>query len=223
MAIQNEIQTTGTTAVSATRSLTREQVDLIKRTCAKEATDDELSLFIAYCNNKGVNPLSKEIYFTKYNGQVNFLVSYHFMLAKVQETGLFEGMTLPLFCGEDGNWKELWTTKTLPVACKVGIFRKGYREAVYSIRYMEETQQSNPQWKKQPLQMLRKATIADALRLTFDDILRGMYTIDEMPTAQFEPTLSPAAPRPTTPWNNKQPLVGEDKDCLSVEESQGTD
>jgi phage recombination protein Bet len=170
---------------SGTPKLTRDQIELIKRTCAKDATDDELQMFIAFCNSKGTNPLAKEIYFSKFGEQVNFFTSYHFMLAKVQESGLYEGMTTALFCGENGEWKEIWLEKAPPKACKVGVYRKGYREAVYSIRYFEEAKSSSPksQWPKQPVQMLKKTTIADALRLAFDDILRGMYIADEMPLA----------------------------------------
>lgn len=210
----NELQPVEQHAIAAPGAiaLTREQVELVKRTCAKDATDDELNLFLSYCKAKGTNPLAKEIYFSKYNGQVNFLTSYHFLLAKVQETGQFEGMTQALFCGEDGVWKELWTGKELPYACKIGVYRKGYREPVYSIRYMSEVYKGTVspnkpnQWNNQPLQMLKKCTISDALRLACDDILRGMYIIDEMPTAY------PAEPEP-----QQKPVVIQPLPDISLE------
>ena len=49
-----------------------EQLDLVKRTVAQGATNDELKLFLYDCERQGVHPLDKLIHFTKYPVHVTF-------------------------------------------------------------------------------------------------------------------------------------------------------
>lgn len=179
--------------------ISKEQIELVKRTVAQNATDDELQMFLSYCKAQNVSPLSKQIHFLKFGNTVNFVSSYHHMLGKVQSSGMYEGMTTALYCDESGKWSEIWTSQQPPLACKIGVYRHGYRDAQYTIKYYAEVAQNTSNWKRQPLQMLRKCAIADALRLAFDDILQGIYIQEEMPeTAPHQNNVS--SPKMSENW-----------------------
>src|SRR5262245_59394592 len=82
-------------------AVTRDDVDLIKRTVAAGATDAELKLFLHDCARRGVHPLDKLLHFTKRNGKYTPVVSIDYMRSQAAETGDMAGSQDPVFTYDD--------------------------------------------------------------------------------------------------------------------------
>lgn len=178
--------------------LTPEQIELLKKTVAKNATDDEFALFIELCNHTGLNPFARQIYCLE--RRTKNQATQQWERAMVTQVGIdgfrliadrsekYRGQTPPLYADAAGNWREVWIDKAKPpLACKVGVVKEGFSEPLYAIalydEYVQRTAQGSPNamWKGKPTVMLAKCAEAMALRKAFPQELSGLYTEDELP------------------------------------------
>ena len=178
--------------------LTRTQIELIKRTVARGASDDELRLFVQVCKGANLNPFLRQVHLvprwdSKLGQEVRTIqVGIDGFRAVAESSGAYAGNDDPIFDGEHEipytkyeNKKPVDAKLTVPGKATVTVFKmlEGQRYGFTATARWEEYypgQKMGFQWHIRPYLMLGKCSEALALRKAFPKLLSGMYAQEEM-------------------------------------------
>lgn len=170
----------------------RDQIELIKRTICKGATDDQLKLFEHVCNKTGLDPFMKQIYGIMRNSkdagpQMTIQTSIDGLRLIADRTGDY----LP----SDKENEFIYDKEGNVLSAKVYIkkFRKGEWHEIVATAIMSEykpkpyfNNKPNEFWEGKPHIMLAKCAEALALRKAFPAEMSGVYIKEELDQANFD-------------------------------------
>lgn len=194
-----DIVLSGTNAMALPETWFRGQIDTLKELIAKDCSDPELDLFAKICKMRGLNPFSRQIYAVKMQGKMSIQVGIDGLRLIALRSGEYEGQTPVQWCGKDNAWVDAWFSEEPPAAARVGVYRKGFREALWGVATFESYKSTykkgnetklTPMWVRMPDVMLAKCAEALALRKAFPQETEGLYTPEEMDQAS-NPTPDP--------------------------------
>lgn len=192
------------------QELSQEKINLIRRMCAKDATDEEFMLFLEICSAYNLNPLLREIWFVKFKGrEPSIFTSRDGYLKIAHASGKLDGIESRVI--EDSNGKPLKATCT--------VWRKDMSHPFTSeVKFNEHYNPNSDAWRKYPSAMLIKVAEVFALRRAF--AISGLVTREEYPTEDAESVkVEPVKDFQTMSVSMPEPVVV----CTTVTGSNGGD
>lgn len=179
--------------------LTPQQLQIIKANVAKNATDDELKWFLYQASALNLNPLTKEIWFIKYQGgDCIIITSRDGFLKKAAENPEFVGVQSMEVREKDDFKMGVDETGTMQVfrhvwqgadrgnivgawACVT--YKDGSRDWNY-VNFKEYATERNPVWKSNPTAMIKKCAESPLLRKAGK--MNGVYLPEEIEKDQVD-------------------------------------
>lgn len=152
-----------------------------------------VAAFLQHCARTGLDPIARQIYSIarKSKGQLKWQIQISIDGARLvaERSGQYEGQTTPEFTADGMAWTQVWLSSEPPKAARVGVYRRGFRDALYAVAlwdaYVQRTYNGDvtEMWKKMGPLMLAKCAEMLALRKAFPQDLSGLYSSEEMAQA----------------------------------------
>ncbi len=160
------------------------QVELIKNSICKGASNEELQFFIYACQRTGLDPFARQIYSVPRGGQRTIQTSVDGFRLIADRSGKYAPGKEPTFVyDKNGNLES--ATAFVMKQTRDGTWHEISANAHYS-----EYNAMTPLWKKMPRAMLSKCAECLALRKAFPAEMSGIYGQEEMDQAN-KPDVNP--------------------------------
>jgi hypothetical protein len=175
---------------------------------------DEFRWIYEQCRARGINPFGNHVFHKKQwnddtrQPEILLLLKLDGFRAAADDTGLFRGTLGPYWCGEDGQWSDVWLSSEFPYAARVGVKREGFPEPIWrTAKWSEFAQYTDDactvlvdHWYRMPAHMLGVRAEVTAFRATFPEKLGGVYLPEELERP-------PGKPGPHGPRHARSPVM----------------
>lgn len=165
----------------------------------EQAPPGDQKVFLHVAQRSGLDPFARQIYMiSRWDPQAGRdkwtiqtgIDGYRVIAERRKEYG---GQLEPQWCGEDGGWKDVWTSKEPPAAARVGVVRNDWKQPAWGVVHFWEfaaTKRNGDlthMWATKGRHQISKCAEAAALRRAFPQDFAGIYIDDEMEHLDNQP------------------------------------
>jgi phage recombination protein Bet len=164
------------------------QIAALRQIGVERASSGDLAVFMHVAQRTGLDPFARQIYMIERQGKQTIQTGIDGFRLVARRAVDHAGESLAIsggeWCGNDGQWQDVWLGAEPPAAARV-VVKRGGHEFVGVALFREYAQKKRDgalmaQWATRPAGMLAKCAEALALRKAFPLDLAGVYTDDEM-------------------------------------------
>lgn len=157
-----------------------------------DAPTGDQQVFLHVAQRTGLDPFARQIYMisrwdpqagkNKWTIQTG-IDGYRVIAERRPQYG---GQLGPQWCGDDGEWRDVWTSDKPPAASRVGVIRKDWEHPAWGVAHFWEFAATKKDgtlthmWASKGRHQISKCAEAAALRKAFSQDFAGVYTDDEM-------------------------------------------
>jgi phage recombination protein Bet len=170
------------------------QVAMLTQLGVEKATEADLRVYHHVCQRTGLDPFARQIYMIERKGKqtIQTGIDGFRLIARraVEKSGEAYSVSPVEWCGRDGKWTEVWLESGPPAAARVTVTRGNgtfpaialYAEYVQTY-WKNGSEHITQMWEQRGAGQLAKCAEALAHRKAFPQDLSGIYTDDEMQSA----------------------------------------